>query len=392
MRVLIATLSYKPNISGVAVSVELLTKYLVEQGHQVFIVAPAQNLKNSVARDPTNGATVYRVRSIPNPIRRGFYLPVFTGAITERIFQEVKPDIIHVHDPLAMSRYFQESGRRRGVPTVVSIHFTFEYIGAYMPRLLRPMLLEKERRKYIRFYNQCQAVITPSRSVISYWRRMGIKRPIFALSNGVDIERFFSFLPPEQTRKNYRLPNLPLILYLGRLDKDKAIDVLIKAVKEVSSAVRCHLVLVGGGDKRKKLSRLIKRLSLGSGVTFTGPIPHSSLDLVALYQAADIFVMPSAIETQSITTLEAMATGKPVIAANAGALPELIADGRNGLLFAPGDSNDLAKKLITLVRDKPLQERLSEAAVVTATEHELRKSLRLFVELYTATISHSPSE
>jgi len=82
MRVLIATLSYKPNISGVAVSVELLTKYLVEQGHQVFIVAPAQNLKNSVARDPTNGATVYRVRSIPNPIRRGFYLPVFTGAIT----------------------------------------------------------------------------------------------------------------------------------------------------------------------------------------------------------------------------------------------------------------------------------------------------------------------
>jgi len=291
-----------------------------------------------------------------------------------------------------MSRYFQESGRRRGVPTVVSIHFTFEYIGAYMPRLLRPMLLEKERRKYIRFYNQCQAVITPSRSVISYWRRMGIKRPIFALSNGVDIERFFSFLPPEQTRKNYRLPNLPLILYLGRLDKDKAIDVLIKAVKEVSSAVRCHLVLVGGGDKRKKLSRLIKRLSLGSGVTFTGPIPHSSLDLVALYQAADIFVMPSAIETQSITTLEAMATGKPVIAANAGALPELIADGRNGLLFAPGDSNDLAEKLITLVRDKPLQERLSEAAVVTATEHELRKSLRLFVELYTATISHSPSE
>src|SRR3989344_6068261 len=107
MKILIGTLSYKPNVSGVAVEVELLTQFLLKKGHQVVIVAPSRSLRSHIEHQ--DGLTIYRVRAIPSPIRRGFYLPIFTGRLTERILQEVQPDIVHVHDPMAMSRYLQQS-------------------------------------------------------------------------------------------------------------------------------------------------------------------------------------------------------------------------------------------------------------------------------------------
>jgi len=94
------------------------------------------------------------------------------------------------------------------------------------------------------------------------------------------------------------------------------------------------------------------------------------------------------METQSITTLEALAAGKPVVAANWGALPELIHDGQNGLLFEAGSSTDLATKIKVLLEDSDLRNRLSVAAVQTATEHELQKSLQLFEDLYVQLLAH----
>jgi glycosyltransferase involved in cell wall biosynthesis len=386
MKVLIGTLSYKPNVSGVAVFVDLLTQYLLSKGHQVYIIAPSRSLRSYV--EHKENLTIYRVRSIPNPARRGFYLPVFTGKLTEKIFREVNPDIVHVHDPMAMSRYLQRSATIHGVPTVVSNHFMLDYVGAYLPKFIRPIILTWLRRKYVKFYDQCQAVIAPSYTVVDYLRGLGVKAPLWALSNGVDIERFFAYLPLEQTRKAYNLPNVPTILYLGRLDKDKSLNVLINAFAKVKAETPCHLLLVGGGGKQSVLTRQISKYGLSQSATLTGSIPHHSLDLVALYQAADIFVMPSSIETQSITTLEALAAGRPVVAANGGALPELIHDGKNGLLFEAGSSADLASKILLLLRDRALRDKMSVAAVQTATEHELQKSLQLFEELYERLLAH----
>lgn len=385
MRILLATLSYRPNVSGVAVGVDLLSQYFLKQGHQVFIVAPSRSLKSYVEHE--ENLTIYRVRAIPNPARRGFYLPIFTGGITEKIFREVKPDIVHVHDPMAMSRYFQRSAARHGVPTVVSNHFMMDYIGAYLLMWLRPMVLGWLRRKYVKFYNRCQAVIVPSNTVADYLRQLGVKVPVWALSNGVDIERFFAYMPLEQTRQAYKLPSVPIVLYLGRLDKDKSVNVLIDAFAKARTQTPCHLLLVGAGGKQSALTRQIAICGISRSATLTGSIPHHSLDLVALYQAADIFVMPSPFETQSITTLEALAAGRPVIAANSGALPELICDGVNGLLFNAGSADDLASKITMLIGEPDLRARLSVAALKTATGHELQKSLQLFEQLYTKLIS-----
>ena len=232
------------------------------------------------------------------------------------------------------------------------------------------------------FYNRCQTIIAPSVTVADYLRTLGVRVPIEALSNGVDIERFFAYTPLEQTRRAYGLPQRPIILYLGRMEKAKSINVLIDAFAEVHRRADCHLLLVGGGDNLQDLASRIAKHGLSRSATLTGSIPYQSFDLVALYQVADIYVMPSSLETQSITTLEALAAGRPVVAANGGALPELIKDGVNGLLFRAGSSADLADRILTLLRDPTLRSRLSAAAVKTAAEHELQKSLQLFEDLY----------
>ncbi|OGD61632.1 hypothetical protein A3A71_00135 [Candidatus Berkelbacteria bacterium RIFCSPLOWO2_01_FULL_50_28] len=384
MKILIGTLSYKPNVSGVAVEVELLTQFLLKKGHQVVIVAPSRSLRSHIEHQ--DGLTIYRVRAIPSPIRRGFYLPIFTGRLTERILQEVQPDIVHVHDPMAMSRYLQQSATKHGVPTVASNHFTLDYIGAYLPGILRPIVLGWLRRMYVGFYNRCQAVTAPSVTVVNYLRSLGVRDPIEALSNGVDIDRFSAHTSTEQTRRSYGLPQQPIILYLGRMEKAKSINVLIDAFARVHRTVDCHLLLVGGGDNLQDLAAQIAKYGLSKSATLTGLIPYNSVDLAPLYQVADIYVMPSSIETQSITTLEALAAGRPVVAANGGALPELIKNGVNGILFRAGSSADLADRILTLLHDSTLRSRLSGAAVKTAAKHELQKSLQLFEDLYETTI------
>jgi glycosyltransferase involved in cell wall biosynthesis len=123
-------------------------------------------------------------------------------------------------------------------------------------------------------------------------------------------------------------------------------------------------------------------------VVFAGRVPDG--DLAALFRAADLFVMPSELELQSIATLEAMASGRPVAAANACALPELVEDGRSGLLFRPGDPDDAARCLGRLGRDPGLRAEMGRRARARAEEHDLARTLRRFEQLYASLASGVP--
>ena len=169
------------------------------------------------------------------------------------------------------------------------------------------------------------------------------------------------------------------MLYLGRLDPEKRVDVLVEAMARARDP-GLRLLLVGRGVQEGRLHALRRRLGLVSRVHFLDFVSDAALP--GVFGAADIFAMPSEAELQSIATLQALAVGLPVIAADAVALPELVRAGWNGALFRPGDPGDLARHLDELSGDPARRATMAQAARAVAARHDQKLTVAQYERLY----------
>jgi glycosyltransferase involved in cell wall biosynthesis len=172
----------------------------------------------------------------------------------------------------------------------------------------------------------------------------------------------------------------PMILFVGRLDQEKRIDELIMAFARLPESTGATLEIIGNGDQRTALQQLAVEQRVADRVIFHGHV--SDDQLLAAYGRASIFCMPGIAELQSIVTLESMAAGKPVVAANAMALPHLVRPGYNGWLFTPGDVGELALRLSTLVSDSELRARMGQHSREIVANHDFEATLDRFEDLY----------
>ena len=175
------------------------------------------------------------------------------------------------------------------------------------------------------------------------------------ISNGIDLERFNptpSFEgEADALRQKYHLDNdLPIILYVGRVDADKQVDILIRAVALALSSVKAQLLIVGDGTSLKRMIELTKELGIHNLCHFTGFI-SSDGDLPGLYRLGSVFCTASVIEIQSSVVLEAAATGLPVVAFQASSMPELISDGESGYLVPAQDIAGMADRIGSLLQN-----------------------------------------
>jgi len=175
-------------------------------------------------------------------------------------------------------------------------------------------------------------------------------------------------------------------MYVGRLDGEKHVDELIKALPLVREKVDAQLVIVGSGQLRAQLVELAKREHVYDNVVFTGFIKDD--DLPKVYAACDVFCIAGTAELQSIVTMEAMATGKPVVAANAMALPYLVHDGVNGYTFEPGDIETLAARLIELLTDNPKREVMGQKSLEIVARHDIQQTITTYEQLYKTAIKN----
>jgi glycosyltransferase involved in cell wall biosynthesis len=202
---------------------------------------------------------------------------------------------------------------------------------------------------------------------------------VLPLSNGIDIAAYEP-RPDETVQKN----PYPTVLFAGRLAEEKHVDVLIRAIAKTPAELDVHLEIVGGGEVRPSLEKLVDSLGVRDRVRFLGLAPDDELRLA--YLRADLFCMPGTAELQSLVTLEAMSASTPVVLADAMALPHLVADGENGYLFRPNDADDLASK-ITAVLGQPEQElaRMGAESHRMVQKHGLKATLDTFEALYRGT-------
>lgn len=381
MKILIGTESFPPSISGVAVSSQYLAENLAKTGYQVMVFAPSPTGKTYLESD--HKFSIWRLRSIRNPFRRDFRVAFRAKRDILSGLGRFQPDIIHLQDPTSIGNILRKEALRRKIPLVVSNHFSLEYLLSYV-QSIKPLhpLLRRMVMAYLRhFYNSCQVVICPTETVKRELQRWGIKKEIVAISNSLDLERFYSYSSERAIKLKYHLPANPIVLYVGRLDKDKNLEVLIRAIPE-TRPVNPHYVIVGSGNELAKIKRLVDSLGVGSLLSLLGWVDHQSPDLPRLYQIASVFAIPSPYETQSLVTLEAMAAGVPIVAPSSGALPEIVQDGQNGFLFEAGNHQQMAQKIVAILKDKRLHKKMARKSLEIISQHQLKESFEKIRKVY----------
>ena len=383
MRIIIGSESFYPNISGVAVATWNLATYLVGQGHEVLVLAPSTNRK-SYRENFEEGFSVQRLPSIPNPFRKGFRVTMHPAQQINSIVESWQPQVIHLQDPTSIGSCLMKSAQKGGIPIVITHHFTLEYILSYF-RFLKPLHKRSQAHLTVKmkdFYNACQYVICPSETVKRWLLGVGVQVPVVVISNGVNLHQFFSYEFPSGIRTDLGLPELPIILYVGRIDVDKSLDTLLDAVPLVLENHKAHFAFCGGGNLLGRLRRKTEQQGLNPYVSFLGQLDHQDHDLPRLYQIATCFVIPSCCEAQSIVTMEAMASGLPIVAAEAGALPELVQNGDNGYLFAPENIKDLAAKINLILENEELAHRMGQRSLEKVIKHDLNRNLNKIEKIY----------
>jgi len=278
------------------------------------------------------------------------------------------------------------TARRLGLPLVGTLHTPIDEYVMYIAknsRLSQRML--KRIAKYYQdwFYSRCDVIIVPAPSAARY---LEVKdRQIIPVSNGIDLARY-GLAGRDEFRSTHGLGDAPVIMHGGRLSFEKRIEGVIDAMPAVLEKVPdAKLMIVGKGPAKKFLESRVQQLGLEKSVVFTGYV--SDADFPRAFAAADVLAINSPVETQSLIILEAMATGIPVVGADAAAIPDAIADGENGFLFRPDDSAALAGDLIKILTDDSLRAKLKEGALRTASEHSLERTTQTLLQVYDMAIA-----
>jgi len=391
MRIMIASSTYYPAMNGQAVFTTNLAEGLVKQGHTVMVVLDSRHAK--AARTILNGVFVEELRSVSlNIFQAGVYFSPFPGREIGRLIDNFQPDIIHIQDHYPSCRAAVMAARKRGIKIVGSNHFVPENLAPYVPLLflIKPVIFWFFWQWMLDVYKHATVITAQSKAAADIIKRTGLQKPVLPISCGIDLDRFHPNIQADRTlfRQRYGLDlNKKIFLFLGRIDGEKRVDLLVQAMKQLGRD-DIQLAIAGRGRAESVIRRMVVNMDLAELVKFTGFIPFE--DVPDLLNSIDVFVMPSEAELLSISTLEAMACGRPVLLANALALPELVRDGINGYLFKSGQVDDLVR-LITLMADHP--ERWGEMGVVSreiASQHSLDDTIHKFESLYAGLISEVP--
>jgi glycosyltransferase involved in cell wall biosynthesis len=379
LTIVIGADTFAPDVNGAARFAERLAAGLVARGHDVHVVAPSEtHAKHGRFREVIEGEemTVHRLPSwrwYPHDWLR-FVMPFRMKHYSRRILGEVRPDVVHIQSHIIVGRGLTRIARQHGIPIVATNHVMAENVLDFtiFPDSWTQFAIKLAWQDAKRTFDMTRAVTTPTRKAAEFLERTIQIKNVIPVSCGIDASNYTADLTPRDANR---------ILFVGRLTTEKRIDEVLRAITKLDPALDVHFDVVGGGDQRRNLEQLTHELGLDSRVTFHG---HTSEDeLRSLYSRASVFAIASIAELQSIATMEAMASGLPIVAANAVALPHLVHDGENGYLFEPGDVDQLAARLTDVLTAAPEERlRMQRASLEGVKVHDIKRTLDTFEALY----------
>ncbi|MBO3732968.1 glycosyltransferase [Glycomyces niveus] len=372
LRIALTADTYWPDVNGAANFAHRLATGLAARGHDVHVVCPSTSGKSRTVT--VGGVTMHRIGALRTPFHPDFrYCPPWRAATAVRaLLQRIDPDVVHTQAHFIVGRAAVRAATAAGIPVVATNHFMPENLLGFgpLPRWTHRHLADLAWRDLARVYGAATVCTTPTPRAAELLERNGLDRPVMAISCGIDRARYAG----PQANPDGR----PTLLFVGRLEAEKNVHELLEAAALLPPDVRVEIV--GDGSVRPRLEALAARLGLAERATFHGFLTDD--EVVEAYRRADVFVMPGTAELQSIATMEAMAAGLPVVAADAMALPHLVRPARNGWLYRPGDIAELAHRLRSMLADEAGLAAMGRASLELIAVHDLESTLVDFERVY----------
>ena len=351
MKIALFSETYFPEVNGVVSHVKVLKEGLEQLGHQVLVVTTDTNTHRHYVK---NGVLYCPGKKMKKVYGYGAALPVSSKRF--KYLKDFNPDVIHIHTEFGIGLFGLFTAKILKKPIVYTLHTVYD---EYLYYLVPEILTEAGKRifyQYIRkIAKHADVIIGPSKKSEDFLRRAGVYKKLQIVPNGVDTQKFSPNNVTKQDRNNIRACyNIPEDCVLGctitRLGKEKSIDVLIKYCKEyMQENENFYLMIVGDGPARGDLQKLAVDLHIEDRVIFTGKILNKNI--VPFYGASDVFMMTSLTEINSISMLEAMSMGLPVLQRYDEINKDQIIEGVNGFTFY--DEKSMADCLNKIINMSP---------------------------------------
>ncbi len=366
MRIAMMTDSWFPTRDGVVTSICIIKESLESLGHEVFVIAPEPE-------EEFRQEGVYYFPAVRFRSYEGYYVPIYPSNKIE-VLKGIDPDVIHIHGVATMALRGLICGRTLGIPTVMTFHTMVDDAARYYsPIKLPPETMDRLIWIYLRqILKRMDVVVTPTACIGRELEAHGARcRNLLSIPTGAKTDVFRPGIPCDDIRRRYGLEGRRVVIHVGRISYEKEIDMAVRAMRDVDAV----LLIVGKGPARDDIGSLVAELGMEDRVVFTGFVPDE--ELPRFYNAADVAVSASRFETQGLSILEAMASGKTVACRNGRAFAEIVRDGENGYLF---DDEEGCREAILRALDAP--EEVRRASYMTALENSRERSVERYVEAY----------
>lgn len=378
LRILMGGDTFAPDVNGAASFSIRLATGLAARGHDVHIIAQSHDGRQGAFPELHYGEllTVHRLHSFRWPLHdwlRAVY-PWRIQHNVARIMDTIHPDVTHMQSHMVIGRGISIQSKKRGVRMIVTNHFMPENLIEHtpFPEFTWKPVVAIAWRDVERMYKPATAITTPTKRAAAYLESKTSLRGVHAVSCGIRMSDYTPDFSPKPDKR---------IVFCGRVTGEKLLADLIEGFARLPADLDAQLDIVGDGDQRQQLERLAVSLGVGDRVHFPGRV--SDEELKHLLSRATVFAISSTAELQSIATMEGMASGLPVVAADAMALPHLVKDGENGYLFPPRDVAALADRLERVLRlPQDELEVMQRASLRLLEPHDIDTTITIFERLY----------
>jgi glycosyltransferase involved in cell wall biosynthesis len=362
-RIVFFTETFLPRVDGIVNTLKWALRGLVDAGWEALVVAPTGNTQT------LPGVRVIGAPSIVFPLYPEVRLAWPTPEVWKRV-DAFRPDLVHLAGPVTNGFGGLKYAQSRHLPLISTYHTA---LPAYARLYGLDFMVDWAWDRLREVHNATSATLCPSHSTVAELEGRGFER-VRLWARGVDARLFAPQMRSPAARARLGAADGELVvLYVGRLAREKKLDRLAAALRRVSGV---RAALVGDGPDRARLERVFA----GLPVTFTGVLQGA--DLSAAYAAADVFAFPSDTDTFGNVVLEAMACGLPVVASSVGGQLDLVDPGASGLLFAPEDVDEFALQLERYRDDPLLRERHGACGLALARQRTWPRQIELLLEHY----------